>query len=466
MNNALSANPNTDIPKEPISLSHDALQQVLKAKELFNDTFGFMPDGFWPAEGAVDEKSVELLKSCGIKYIATDEQILFKSLNSQERANLYMPYDYNGMCIGFRDHYLSDLIGFTYRHKKAQEASKHFLDELKKIQNTNPHATAFVILDGENAWEFFQNNGYDFFDQLYKNLKDCTWCQTLTMDEVYRCEKTKLHFLASGSWINGEFNTWVGHSEKTRAWELIYLTKRDYKRHKNDLDDKTKERISKHFLAAECSDWFWWYGDDHHSEFGAEFDELFRNHLIDIYDLIDITPPSDIFIPIIKDRSVQNFHLKPQSDITPKINGKRDSFFEWIGAGVVDESKLFSTMDKKRGVVKKIYYGQDDSKIYLSFELKKGKKFCKESVMDIIISSEDIKTRVKFEGKHSFSDGIEIEVVCGDWLEMSIDKQSLKKDEISMSFEILKDDKVIQTLPGFGELKIDLGNDYAQNWFV
>ena len=465
MQNAVLAHFGTNIPKEYISLKDDALKQIQKAKELFKDIFGFLPDGFWPAEGAVDKKSVQLLKECGIKWIATDEQILFNSLNTDDRSNLYVPYDYNGMCMGFRDHYLSDLIGFTYRHQNSYEASRHFTDELLKIQNNNPNATVFVILDGENAWEFFQNNGYDFFDALYGGLSECQWCKTLTMDEVYTLDKKALPLLAPGSWIHGEFNTWVGHDEKTRAWELIYLTKRDYEHHKDGLSNEIKEKISDHFLAAECSDWFWWYGDDHYTEFGAEFDELFRNHLIDIYDLIGITPPADIFIPIIKDRSSQDFWLKPQSNISPLISGKKDSFFEWIGAGVIDESKLFSTMDKERGPVKKIYYGQDDEKIYFSFETKL-KKFCKDNTMEIIIEPLGIKGKIDFQTKKSSIGNLEVDVACKEWLEISIDKKDIKVDEISMRFEIQKDARVVQTLPGFGELKIDMGYDYSQNWFV
>ncbi len=465
MNNALSANPNTNIPKEHISLRDDALKQVQKAKELFEDTFGFLPNGFWPAEGAVDEKSVALLRECGIKWIATDEAILFKSLNSDYRANLYTPYDYDGMCIGFRDHYLSDLIGFTYRHKNTHEASQHFMDELLKIENINSADTVFVILDGENAWEFFTNNGYDFFNALYNDLQNASWCKTLTMDEVYELPKKELPFLAAGSWIHGEFNTWVGHSEKTRGWELIYLTKRDYERHKDNLDEHTKEKISEHFLAAECSDWFWWYGDDHYTEFGVEFDELFRNHLINIYDLMDVTAPADILIPIIKDKSAQNFWLKPQSDISPLVNGKRDSFFEWIGAGVIDESKLFSTMDKQRGPIKKIYYGQDDEKIYFSFEIKM-KKLCIDSIMELIIEPLNIRGNIKFKTQKTFIGDLEVDVACENWLEMSIDKTKIKEDEIFIRFEVKDGSKVVQTLPGFGELKLDLGNDYSQNWFI
>jgi alpha-amylase/alpha-mannosidase (GH57 family) len=465
MNNAVIANSGTNIPKEHISLADDALKQVEKSKALFRETFGFLPNGFWPAEGGVDEKSVALLKSCGINWIATDEAILFKSLHSEDRKNLYSAYDYKGMCMGFRDHYLSDLIGFTYRHQNAYEASQNFMGELAKIEQQHSDGTVFVILDGENAWEFFANNGYDFFDALYKDLHHSSWCQTVTMDDVYALPKKELPYLAPGSWIHGEFNTWVGHSEKTRGWELIYLAKRDYEHHKEHLDDATKEKISDHFLAAECSDWFWWYGDDHYTEFGSEFDELFRNHLITIYNLMDITPPSDIFMPIIKDRSAQNFWLKPQSNISPSINGKRDSFFEWIGCGVIDEEKIFSTMDKKRGPVKKIYYGQDDENLYFSFEAA-IKKLCIGGAVEIIIEPLNIRGSIELSDKKSSLGGLDIEVVCGDWLEICIDKRTISEKEIAIRFEIVQDERVIQTLPGFGELNIDLGNDYSQNWFI
>ncbi len=465
MANATKANINTNIPKDYVKLEDDALLQIQRSQVLFKETFGYEVEGFWPAEGAVDESSVKLLKSCGIKWIATDEEILFKSLNSNNRAALYESYDYNGMTMGFRDHNLSDLIGFTYRHQGSYNASKHFMSELEKIQRVDENATVFVILDGENAWEFFDNNGFDFFNALYTDLKYCAWCKTIHMGDVVNQPSRQLPYLAPGSWIHGSFNTWVGHSEKTRAWELIFLTKRDYEHHKNSLDASVHAKIVDHFLAAECSDWFWWYGDDHFTDFGAEFDELFRSHLISIYDLMAIQAPSDLFMPIIKDKSSQSFWIKPQSDISPGINGKHDSFFEWIGCGVVDESKLFSTMDKQRGPIQKIYYGQDDEKLYFAFESTSSKS-CTNDSMNIIIDPIDVTGKIHLKTEKTFFGKLEVDVACEDWLEVSIDKTKIDKDEISLRFEIEKDGIVIQTLPGFGELKIDLGSDYSRNWFI
>ncbi|MBU0632222.1 glycoside hydrolase [bacterium] len=465
MNNARIANTATNIPKDYLYLKDDALLQVQRAKELFVETFGFVPEGFWPAEGGVDEKSVELLKSCGIKWIATDEQILFKSLNSNNRKDIYSPYIFNEMCICFRDHYLSDLIGFTYRHTDSREAATNFLKELEKIQNMDPNSTVFVILDGENAWEFFKKNGFDFFDSMYGKLKNSAWCETITMEEVCNLPAKNLTHLAPGSWIHGEFNTWVGHREKTRAWELIYLTKRDYEHHKDSLSQEINEKITEQFLIAECSDWFWWYGDDHFSDFGGEFDELFRSHLIDIYNLINITPPSDLFIPIIENKSAQHFWLKPQSDISPSINGKHDSFFEWIGCGVVDESKIFSTMDKQRGPIKRILYGQDDEKLYFTFEAK-TKELGADDSIEIIIDPINVRGKIGVQTQTVFIGDLEVNVAYKNVLEMSIDKSKIDADDINIRFELEKDGMVVQTLPGFGELKIDLGNDYSHNWFV
>lgn len=470
MENAKIANPSTQIPKQHIPLHEDARLQVERAKTLFIETFGYEPEGFWPAEGAVDEQSVALLKECGIKWIATDEAILFKSLGSNHRDELYSPYDYKGMCMGFRDHGLSDLIGFTYRFWEAHKAAEHFVNALVPMNDSNPDSTVFVILDGENAWEFFHNNGFDFFDALYSKLNQIPWCHSVHMDDVAKLPAKTLHRLEPGSWIHGEFNTWVGHSEKTRGWELIYLTKRDYEHHKFTLDEATKEKITEHFLASECSDWFWWYGDDHFTEFSEEFDTLFRSHLISIYDLMQIAPPSDLFKPIIENKSSEKFHLLPQSPITPSTNGVHDSFFEWVGCGVVDESKLFSTMDRVRGAVRKIYYGQDDDNVYFAFDA--DTKALNESVIlrmiiepigfNVDLSLQDCK---EFCHK-AYVDDIEVELAYEQWLELRVSKSSFTCKQLQFRFELSGENIASQTLPGFGELELNLTTDYSENWFV
>ncbi len=466
MNNALKANSSTNIPTLYEPLAEDANLQVSRAIDMFWDTFGFAPKGFWPAEGAVDQNSVRILKEHGIKWIATDEAILFKSIENSDRKNLYYPYSYDDVCIGFRDHGLSDLIGFTYRFWEADKASDDFTNALKNINDENNNATVFVILDGENAWEFYKNNGFDFFDSLYGKLALSPWCETVTMDEVCQLDKRKLPNLAPGSWINGEFNTWVGHSEKTKAWDLIFQTKRDYKSYGNKLDANTKAEITKHFLSAECSDWFWWYGDDHYTDFGAEFDILFRSHLIDIYNLMQISPPSTLFKSVLEKKDIINFHIPPQSNISPIINGIHNSFFEWIGCGVIDETKIFSTMDKVKAPIRKIFYGQDRDFLYFAFVADINTLLESQALSISVYPIEaDVKIPLKV-GAGKIKKDFKVEYACKRWLEIKIDKKSFTQRNLNFRFELIKQKRVIQTLPGFGELTCNLDTNYNHNWFI
>ncbi|MGB3961213.1 MAG: glycoside hydrolase family 57 protein [Sulfurimonas sp.] len=465
MQNAKKANEHTTIVENSLSLRDDAIEQVTRAIDLYEETFSQKPTGFWPAEGAVDRASVEIYKEHGLKWIATDEAILFRSLGEDKRSQLYKAYDYKGMTMGFRDHGLSDLIGFTYRFKSGEEASAHFMASLESIAKSEEEPTVFVILDGENAWEFFHNNAYDFFTALYERFSKSSWCKTVTMDEVSKLpNKAILNELAPGSWIHGNFDTWSGHSEKNRAWELIYQTKRDVEHHLERVSDAVAKEIRFHFLASECSDWFWWYGDDHVTEFGLEFDALFREHLIKIYTLMEMQAPADLYMPIIAHKSTVSFLLKPQLSISPLIDGKNSSFFEWLGSGSIDESKIFSTMDKVRGPIEKIHYGHDDKAIYLAFE--GDMPVLAMSNLHIQIITEETGELLHFKMNEDYNNN-GVELVVDERVEVSLARWHFKEyGKVHLRFEIVKGEQIIQTMPGYGALFVDLDEDYASNWFV
>jgi len=472
MNNAEIAHPGTDLPEHPISLEEDAKLQISKAQKLFKETFAHDAAGFWPAEGAVDERTATLYREAGLKWIATDETILFKSLDTDRREKLYHPYKYNDLTIGFRDNALSDLIGFTYRFWDSEHAADDFVSSLESLPKDGKNRTVFVILDGENAWEFYPNNAFDFFDALYRKLSHTSWCRMVSMDEVVLKEAKSLKRLAPGSWIHGEFNTWVGHPEKTRGWELIYMTKRDYQHHQSTLGQEVKEKILQHFLAAECSDWFWWYGDDHYTEFAVEFDDLFRSHLIEIYLLMKISPPYDLYTPIISAHSSEAFLLQPKFPIAPTIDGSQNTFFDWVGCGIVDETKLFTTMNRARGPIDTIRFGQNKKQFFCAFTgdistLKHCDKF------HIIIEPLQTQFEIPFTELCSTkrfindeSNGIKLEIDCDMWLVLSIDFTAHDIREIQLRFEIEQNGSIIQMLPGYGELEIDLETTYEENWFV
>ncbi len=463
MENAIISNPHTTLPQRPISLASDARVHIEKSLELYKKHFKKAPVGFWPAEGGVDSASVELYREYGIKYIATDEAILFKSIGSDDRANLYKQYNHNGVRMFFRDHTLSDLIGFTYRYKNPFDAAHHFMGSLENIYKSNPNAHVSVILDGENAWEFFENNAYEFFNALYERLESSSWCDTLMLDDVAMLESVAIEKLHPGSWIYGTFDTWSGHSEKNRAWELIYQTYRDVVRFL-DSNHPAIAEVKEHFLQAECSDWFWWYGDDHISDFAKEFDELFRSHLIAIYELLDLAVPTNLYVPIISDIPNALIHTKPKSPVSPKIDGYHTSFFEWMGSGVIDERKLYSTMDRVRGPVDIIYYGHNKTAFYAAFDGefrgidKKGLK--------LRVTIEELERVIEYDLENPKSDNDDL-VALEERLELALSRvhfDNLRK--LHLRFELSRGMDIIQILPGNGSLEVDLDVHYATNWFV
>ena len=429
MNCAKEANPNTTLPKNPIELRDDAILHIEKSKKIYRETFNRDTIGLWPAEGAVSSDSIALYNQYGIKYIATDEEILHRSGES----NHHRVYIKDEVIIFFRDHALSDLIGFKYRFLDIDRAVDDFISQLPN----GDRDIVSVIVDGENAWEFYRGGGYDFLEKLYLRLQD----KMIRAEDIQ--DTTQLEKIASGSWIYGNFNTWVGDSEKNLAWEYLFNAKAKY------LNSGVKDsRVDEKFLLAECSDWFWWYGEGHYTDFAEEFDELFRRHLIDIYSLMKADIPSELFIPIIKEKR-PSFIDEPTNPISPTIDGKFGSIFEWYGAGLIDERKIYSTMDRVK-YIEKIYFGMDRENLYFALygDIK--------SIDKIVLF---IDNRTIELTKDCNRDGI---IVKTDTIiEIKIDKSIIKKDRVSIKFDL-----GVEMVPSFGELSIDKNCNYLDNWFV
>ena len=422
INVAKKANPATILPQNGVSLSDDGVLHIKKAKEIYKSVFGKYPFGFWPAEGGVDEKSIGLYRNENIKLIATDEEILKKS----SKDDIYKIYEFNKVKIIFRDHTLSDLIGFTYKDFDVKSAVEDFYKRIQK------KGIISVILDGENAWEYYENNGIDFLNGLYKKLENIN---TLTLSDVLNLESEKLNNLSPGSWIYGNFNTWVGDAEKNRAWELLFQTKRDYLHHK-----KKNEKITQNFLKAEASDWFWWYGQGHYTEFAKEFDEIFRGYLTEIYEELNLPLPANLLKPIVGSYEMKSVINEPKNYITPVIDGKITSFFEWVGSGYIDN--IGSSM-KSNSIVKRIYFGEDKENIYFRLD----------------VSDINIDVKIFFN-----EDEVKGEIAKDEIIEIKIKKP--KTDKFEVRFEIYKNAKLTEIAPNITRLIIKINKDYSKNWFI
>jgi alpha-amylase/alpha-mannosidase (GH57 family) len=386
--------PHIQLPKGRFSHPEDAEKQIADGVKLYEETFGRKPKGMWPSEGSVSEQVVPLVAKCGIDWMATDEDILFLSLatgrfkggtkiQSYPHA-LYRPYRIaaqdNEVSILFRDHNLSDLIGFVYSSWDAESAADDFIRRLHRIReripkDDLPNSVVAVILDGENCWEYYKNDGHDFLSALYTRLSEDELLRTTTVSDFLRKsgELQKLPHLFPGSWINHNFRIWIGHPEDNLAWDLLKKT-RDalIEFEKKEKESSNKEEILrkawKEIHVAEGSDWNWWYGDEHHSADSEKFDRIYRSHLLYVYELINCEPPDELYQPI-KSQFVSTYFIPPTGYLQPTIDGKRSHFYEWQQAGFFDAGKAGGTMHQVSSLVSGIYFGSDQSKVYFRVDV-------------------------------------------------------------------------------------------------
>jgi alpha-amylase/alpha-mannosidase (GH57 family) len=288
-NSAKEAKPKTILPKESFMYPSDLNWHIEEAVKFYKNIFGRYPSGMWPSEEAVSEKILPYIIKAGIKWIIADQAVLFKSLKKYKGTKSpYRPYTLNrkegNLDIIFRDSELSNLISFEYHHWPTKDAVNDFIKRLEVIgsKENGDEILVVVAMDGENAWEHYPNDGIDFLTLLYQAISKHALIKTTTVSEFLRNynEKQNISHLASGSWIEGNFDKWIGSREKNLAWEFLSKARRLLE-DKKDLDPQTLKKAWLQIYIAEGSDWFWWYGSNH-----GVFDELYRRHLANFYKII------------------------------------------------------------------------------------------------------------------------------------------------------------------------------------
>jgi len=302
-NVAKEANPKSILPKVIFSHPEDAKAQIDSAVKFFKDRFGFVPAGMWPSEEGVSEHIIPFIMEAGIKWVVTDEAILFRSLNKKKRNSelLYQPYhlkrDEGDLNIIFRDRNLSDLIGFVYYNWSPKSAVDDLLGHLKNIYDTfkGEDKLVTIAMDGENAWEYYSNDGHDFLNLLYQRLSEAPFLKTVTVNEYLKDHKPhhNIKHLGAGSWIYGEFSKWINNPVKNKAWEYLAAARNELESIKNQKSDINMDLAWKQMYICEGSDWFWWYGDNQ-----LDFDALFRMHLSNFYTIIGRPIPEYLNKPL------------------------------------------------------------------------------------------------------------------------------------------------------------------------
>jgi alpha-amylase/alpha-mannosidase (GH57 family) len=283
--------------------------QLDSAVESHRARFGAAPAGIWPAEGAVSPEFVRLIAERGCCWTASGARVLENS-----RADAHDPQAaYRGyrlanvpeMTLFFRDDRLSDLIGFEYGKWNSHDAAANFIGELEKIAHAagDEALIVSVALDGENCWDSYAYNGYYFLAALYEALEAHSGIRTSTYSAWLAqpaAVPRALERLVSGTWVNGDFSTWICSREKNRAWDLLSSAKQafDLVMASSRLSDEKKRAALRQLAASEASDWFWWPGAHNPQRTVAAFDQMYRDNLAHLYRLLELPAPGALALPI------------------------------------------------------------------------------------------------------------------------------------------------------------------------
>ncbi len=341
------------------SNKEDAERQIKMGISFIENEFDIKIKGIWPPEGAICENTLNLFIKNGIIFTFSCESVLSKSLKEELRGKdyikkeLYKPYLYRQedgeITVFFRDREISDRIGFVYKNYNEDDAINDFLNYLRKLKDTGEDLWVSVILDGENPWCYYKKGGILFLKKFYEVLSKKDFIKFSFFEEGTLFEdKKNLKEVHPGSWIRGEFTTWMGDEEKNKGWEILKKVREDLK---EKVYENEKSLLS--MIFSEGSDFFWWLGYDNPTFYAPEFDILFREHLKNVYINLNFEYP--LFLErSIKGKAYRIYLKKPTGYVYPSIDGKITNFYEWANAGIIPLSK------NKKSFLKYLYYGWDE----------------------------------------------------------------------------------------------------------
>lgn len=380
--------------------TRDAIEQIKLAKKKYYEIFKKEPKGMWLSEQCVCPKTAQLLAKEGFLWTILDEGILSKSTNNEFirdfEGNLENPFNLtvnyktdgqNPLNILFSDSFFANLINFGYGNYDSKVAANDLYEKIKtiqaKLQNSpKKNHIITIAMDGENCWETYENDGAVFLDTLYQLISEDKTLQTVTVsDYIENNHPETLENLQSGSWINRNFDLWIGEPVKNIAWLYLSEVSKDFENYKGDSlknirNDKDKEELDKklkkayrEILIAQGSDWYWWYGEPNESKNDEIFDYLFRNHLINVYKILEIEVPQYLMVPLV---NATAYPLRnPSGQISPSLCCDVNDFKnEWKNAGHIFVPDG-PTSNVSR-LIKNIHFGSDKKNLYLRFELNKN----------------------------------------------------------------------------------------------
>jgi len=435
------------LPASRFQHEDDARAQIQRGIDLHQKVFGVRPSGMWPSEGSVSNDVLRIAHEEGLEWLATDEGVLGRSigylfrregsgkLEPEAAEKLYRVYLWQKanahMNIVFRDHSLSDLIGFVYSGVPPRDAASDFLRRVKEsaapVLAAGRDAVVPIILDGENAWESYPQSGREFLRRLYDGIQNDPGIAAMTVAEAVKVEKTPepLASIFPGSWINANFDIWIGAPEDNTAWDYLSAARNFYAENADKVSATQRALAFEELLIAEGSDWNWWYGPEHHSDNDRDFDELYRKHLSNIYHAMGAAPPEVLAQPIAGRHDRPQF--TPQSAyIHPHIDGRDIGYFDWLGAATHVADRHSSAMHGKVFLLDTGYAGVNASSLYcrLDFLEPASKWAIAHTRVVISVESMPLDAALPITSYRLQSDIVEGAVTRWQFCENGIEKQA------------------------------------------
>jgi len=498
------ANPGTPLPRRAYRRPEDAREQLRLAREYHERVFGAKPAGLWPSEGSVSDQALTIAAEEGFRWFGTDEGVLGRTLNvgffrdgngiPANADRLYRPWQVqlgpNGITGLFRDHHLSDLIGFVYSRMDAKAAAADLHNRMRHVGETvqsNQPLTICLFLDGENAWEYYPGNGRAFLREFYGRIQGDQDFRALTASEAIAAagEIPVTPGIFPASWINANFDVWIGHAEDVAAWELLWDAREAYarafearKQGRTDAPSQTALMEAREsLLAAEGSDWCWWFGPEHSTANDAEFDALYRKHLTAIYLAVGQVAPEELAKPI-KRRPEHALQLAPTGWLNITVDGRDTSYFEWLGAGLYSPERRGGSMHGRVFYLHELRYGFEKDRFCVRIDpFPEALAELEDPEFRITIGgAEDLTIVVNLQRGHVQGFAVEKDLVCllnpklvaetafERLLEVAINRDQINlkgQTKLRLGVALWHGGLPVDVLPAEGFLNVDLGEDHS-----
>jgi hypothetical protein len=421
--------------------------------------------GCWPSEGSVSQDAVAEIARAGFSWTATDEEILLRELPGEPRLVLYHPYraqtTAGEITMVFRDRELSDGIGFLYASMAEELAVEQFLDRVRSIRDAlDRPGVLSIILDGENAWEFYPEGGAPFLRALYAALADEPGvCLSTVAEAIERNPATPMPDFRPGSWIDGDFRVWIGEDEDNRAWQYLQATREDWAQ----FDPAEQELSHMSLLAAEGSDWNWWYGRDRTSQTAVQFDDLYRRHLANVYTQAGKQIPDRLLVPVL-DSGPMIVPILPVGLVSPRIDGGPPGNFDWASAHRIRPDSGGGAMSSGTPVVTLMRVGYSLSDMYLLMQFAAQADRARDLRVEVRFTSPGGSTRLiirRDDGKTkaSIDPSGPMTWALGETLQIRLPFEALRAqrgDTITFAIVVLGEGRLMSAVPAHGVMSIEL----------